>query len=133
METLRTMTAPIARSVTMPAWVESGLAQGAEAMKRLRDGLPPEVRRITDQVPGEVLVCACVLLVLFNVVVLLTNVKARPDATRDATRRRSVREDALNRRRVRSSPNAARSLVASLRSSRSVPFHERHEMKREMG
>ena len=86
METMRTMTAPIARSVTMPAWVESGLAQGAEAMRRLRDGLPPEVRRVTDQIPGEVLVCACVLLVLFNVVVLLTNVKARPDATRDAMR-----------------------------------------------
>lgn len=61
----------------MPPWLKAGVAEGLKLVKQVHDKLPPDVQRITGQIPGELLITAIVIILLFNIVIFLTNVKVR--------------------------------------------------------
>ena len=62
-------------STNMPPWLEAMVAEGLKLMKQLHDQLPLEVQKVTAQIPGEIIITAIIVIMLFHIVTFLINVK----------------------------------------------------------
>lgn len=101
----------------MRPWLEAGVAEGLKLVKQLHDKLPPDVQKITGQIPGEFLIASIIIILLFNIVIFLTNVKVGSRRVISGRRTRMVsrrRETEITRAHSRSCVRAASLLPGCL-------------------
>lgn len=66
-----------AMTTNLPPWLEKLVADGLQLMKQLHDQLPPNVQKVTAQIPGEMIIASLIVIILFNILLFLCSVKVR--------------------------------------------------------